>query len=232
MTLHGWLHKVEETTETTEKPISDVCTSLSGTPTTGATLSFSLPNLSPGNYQASLMLQGIATVTSPVPKRFSRSTKTKRFRVVPRKDTLPLLVTPLKDVECVIESEQQQREGVLTHIPHAITAKDASILQADNVQVCVRLYTPASSDEEGPSSSGATADSSSATNSSVRSGVSCVPVYAASGLLSVGMLGEGLHHYELALQEEGDWIAAAAKVVVTQSQPLIVLVTALWSVAV
>ena len=40
--------------------ISDVCTSLAGTPAAGAILSFSLPTLPLGTYQANLMLQNAA----------------------------------------------------------------------------------------------------------------------------------------------------------------------------
>lgn len=255
--------QVVETTGDTV--ISDTCSSLTGTPSSGSPMSFSLPNLSAGYYEASLLLQSSATPTTPS-RRFSQSTRKKRFRVVSRADTLPRLVQPTKNVEYVIDLEsstslsedqdhQHSREGgggrggVAVLIPHTIVAKDASILQADNVQVCVRVYTPANTTEGGlaldgsselsPEVSGQSSSSSddgsgdSSTDNSVEAkgghvhipvpapesasalgsgSGSCVSVHAASGLLSAGRRGEGVYHYELALQEGGRWLTSEPKV--------------------
>jgi hypothetical protein len=174
-----------------------------GTPSTGTYLSFSLPQLPIGSYQATLMLQNSRTI--PL-QRFPSSKRLKNFRVVSRADTLPLLVPPTENVEFVVE---HMHETVEVKIPHLLFAKDASILQADAVQVCVRLYTPPHRERisEDNSVSDVRGNIVSNKNDMFRD---CISVNSESSM-SVGHLKPGIHHYELALKD-GDEIIPSSMV--------------------
>ena len=196
--------------------ISDVCTSLAGTPAAGTVLSFSLPHLPLGTYQATLLLRNAASMP---PKRLPVSKKTKLFRVVSRADTLPMLVASPHPVEYVLELNQLE---VDVYVPHVIYAKDASILQADDVKVCIsRVYTPVS-EEDTPAADN---DSGSSTSSSSGEDIvppdsadsaqyppsTCLSVYSRA-LLPAGRLVEGRHHVELVLQDEQGHLISSSKV--------------------
>lgn len=172
-------------------PVSDVCTPLAGTPASGTFLAFSLPNLPLGTYKATLSLQTLHTAAAP--KRLPLSNRqSKLFRVVSRADTLPQLVTPSAPVEGVVEEKGGDVEVM---VPHMIYTPDASILQADDVKVCLRLVTAAESQrisdlkesEEGALAAG-------------YEGGSCLSVHD-TALLSAGRVKEGVQHFAMILKD-------------------------------
>ena len=165
--------------------MSDVCTSLSGTPVDGAVLSFTIPEITVGDYEATLVLRNSGVIPT---QKMDVSMKIKRFRVVSRLDTIPLLTPPANNVEYGLEDSEDQ---VHVHVPHKVFAKDHSILVADNVHVCLNLMLTPSEDSDH------------------RDLNNCIPVYD-KRQLNAGILPEGMHHYELVLKDGEKVIESSA----------------------
>ena len=122
---------------------------------------------------------------------------------------MPVLVPPTARVEYALEPHQH---AVDVQVPHVLFVNDASILQADQSQVCLRLYTPEEEEREEREGGGE--------GESLPAAGPCISVYARHPL-QAGQLGEGEHPFELTLRD-GQHPVPASKVHMSSCYVIIV----------